>query len=292
MIPPVTLLLILGAAILAIALLRWLALRAFDLLHLGWRTAPRLAGRLGLQRARPLWHRVAERYPRPSAWIAARLHGGRFTGLPLTLMVVAAAYILSLLGGLVDALHEAEGIARIDQAVNDWFAPWRLTPLVEGFVWLTTLGTGAALAGVAVTATGFLWADRRPGFILPLWVTLIGALSTTWAGKFAIGRPRPEFIEAVTAASPSFPSAHSTGAMAVLGFCAYAMARDLPPGRGRFEVGFWAAVLIALIGFSRIFLSVHFLSDVLSGFLVGGFWLLVGFALVEWRRAAGRPPEL
>jgi undecaprenyl-diphosphatase len=72
--------------------------------------------------------------------------------------------------------------------------------------------------------------------------------------------------------------------MAVFGFLAYALARDLDRPRQRFEVVFWTAVLIALVGFSRVFLGVHFLSDVASGFLVGGFWLLVGFTLVEWRR--------
>jgi undecaprenyl-diphosphatase len=47
-------------------------------------------------------------------------------------------------------------------------------------------------------------------------------------------------------------------------------------------------VLIALVGFSRMFLSVHYLSDVLAGFLVGGFWLLVGVALTEWLRGRVR----
>ena len=42
-------------------------------------------------------------------------------------------------------------------------------------------------------------------------------------------------------------------------------------------MAFWTALLIATIGFSRIFLSVHYLSDVTSGFLVGGFWLLITF---------------
>jgi membrane-associated phospholipid phosphatase len=72
--------------------------------------------------------------------------------------------------------------------------------------------------------------------------------------------------------------------MALFGFLAYTLARDLDRPRERFEVVFWTAVLIALIGCSRVFLGVHFLSDVVSGFLVGGFWLLVGIVLAEWLR--------
>jgi undecaprenyl-diphosphatase len=50
-------------------------------------------------------------------------------------------------------------------------------------------------------------------------------------------------------------------------------------------VTFWAAVLIVLIGFSRVFLGAHHASDVLMGFLVGGFWLLAGFAIAEYQRS-------
>src|SRR5690606_2768836 len=115
--------------------------------------------------------------------------------------------------------------------------------------WITSLGDSASLAGVALVATGLLWADRRPRLILPLWITILGALGTTWIGKFAFDRPRPEFIEGFTALSPSFPSAHATGVAAVYGFIAYVVVRDLPGRRARFEVVFWTVVLVALVGF-------------------------------------------
>ncbi len=71
--------------------------------------------------------------------------------------------------------------------------------------------------------------------------------------------------------------------MAVYGFLAYAITRDLSGWRPRFEAAFWSAVLIIIIGFSRMYLSAHYLTDVVAGFLVGGFWLLVAFAIAEWR---------
>jgi membrane-associated phospholipid phosphatase len=91
--------------------------------------------------------------------------------------------------------------------------------------------------------------------------------------------------------SPSFPSGHATGALAVYGFVAYAIARDRGGLRLRFELTFWTLVLAALVGLSRVFLSVHYASDVAAGFLVGGFWLLAGFALTEYlRQRAAAPP--
>jgi len=97
-----------------------------------------------------------------------------------------------------------------------------------------------------------------------------------------VGRHRPAIELDVTVVTSSFPSGHATAAVAVYGFLAYAIARVLPNARERFEVAYWTAVLILFVGFSRIFLGVHYLTDVIGGFLVGGFWLLVGFTMSEW----------
>ncbi len=222
-------------------------------------------------------------------FLRRRFRPGAITGLPLTLIVLGAIYIAVLLAGLVHEVMEAGEVVRFDQSVNSALSPWRKDPLLGAFLWITALGSGPALGAVAMTATAFLWAGGRATLIIPLWTAFIGAQITTWAGKFAIDRHRPEFIEGVSAMSPSFPSGHATGAMAVYGFLAYAIARDVTGWRPRFEVAFWSGVLIVLIGFSRMYLSVHYMTDVVAGFLVGGFWLLVSFAAAEWRRFLPNP---
>ncbi len=271
-----------------VALLVWsLHALAWRLLHVLISTVdrlPLLRETRAWARVRPMQAWVRLRHPRLQAVLAARLRPKPFTGLPLTLLVFGALYIAALLGGLTGEVLEAGAVLRFDQAVNAAFDAWRVRPLIGIFLWITALGAGPALTAVAVVATAFLWADRRPAFILPLWVAFLGAQATTWSGKFAIARQRPDFIQAVSETSPSFPSGHATAAMALYGFLAYALARDLPGRRERFEVAFWTAVLIATIGFSRVFLSLHYTSDVAAGFMVGTFWLLAGFAVAEWRR--------
>lgn len=121
-----------------------------------------------------------------------------------------------------------------------------------------------------ITATGFLWVVGRKGLILPLWVAFAGAKASAWAIKHAVGRGRPVFLEAVAnVTSSSFPSAHATVAAAMLGFVAYAVARELSGRRERSQVAFWTAVLVALIAFSRVFIDVHFGTDVPGGLLLG-----------------------
>lgn len=152
-----------------------------------------------------------------------------------------------------------------------------------GALWVTQMGTGAVGAAVALSATALLWSSGRHRLVAPLWITFLGAEATTWGIKFLSGRPRPTFIESVAEVSPSFPSAHATTAVAVYGFIALAAAGGLA-GPARRSVIAWAAVMILLIGASRIVLSVHYLTDVLGGYLVGGAWLLAVEAVLASRR--------
>jgi len=134
---------------------------------------------------------------------------------------------------------------------------------------------------------------RRAGLvycIVPLWVTQLGAQATNYLGKLALDRGRPELVTGITAATPSFPSGHAAAAMAVYGFVAYVLARERFGLRERFEIAYWSAALIAAVGLSRMYLSVHYASDVVTGFLAGGFRLLVGIMMAAHRRPMAQVP--
>lgn len=277
-------------AIIALALalhqLAWFGVRGAFALMVRW--AEPIAASRSFVRNHPLTASLAARYPRTYAAIAARLRTTEFTGLPLTLIAAAAIYIAALFGGLIDELFETEGLIRMDEVADELVARLRSDLGFPLFLWITELGAGPTFVAVGLVSTAFLLIEKRSAHVPALWITLMGAQATTWIGKYAIDRTRPEFLEIATASSPSFPSGHATAAMAVYGFLAYVFVRRVHGRRVRFEVIYWTGVLIALIGFSRIYLRVHFLSDVLSGFLVGGFWLLVGVAAAEWPRAQAR----
>jgi undecaprenyl-diphosphatase len=228
--------------------------------------------------------RLNSRFPQATAFFHNRLTPNQFTGLPLTLTVAAALYVAALLGGLVEELFEADELVRFDQWFNQQLDTLRIDGIVSVFSWVTDLGGSAALAAVVFVTTGLLWVHGHGYMIAPLWLSLLGSQITTYTGKYVIARPRPEFVTEVIAVTPSFPSGHATSAMAVYGFVAYIITSNLADLRTRFEVIYWAAVLIGLVGFSRMLLSVHYASDVAAGFLVGGFWLLLGFAFSEYMR--------
>ena len=202
----------------------------------------------------------------------------RRTGMTLPrLAALLMAGLIALLAGLL----WWPWLASADAAVNRFLGPYRVQPLLDGFIWLTAFGANPALAAVCVTTTGLLGVARLPALILPLWVAFLGAAATSWSLKHLVARARPEFLEVVRANSPSFPSGHSISAMAVYGFVAFVLMSHGPGGRLAAVLPVVLGLLIVLVGFSRIFLSVHYTSDVLAGFLGGAFWLVIAILLAR-----------
>ena len=240
-------------------------------------------------RMHPVRAACQSRWPRGYERVAARFRADRFSGLPLTLMVVAAGYAVFAFAGIVEDVRHSTGVLAFDTYFQDGFNPYRTPERVSAAMWLTHFGDNTTLVAVIIVATGFLWSHKRGRLVAAMWITFAGVQAATVLGKWGLNRARPEFLTIATAHSPSFPSGHTTGSSAVYGFVAYAIARDLLSLRRRFALGYWAFVFVFLVGVSRVFLSVHHASDVLAGWLIGVFWLLVGFALAEhWRPSPQR----
>lgn len=269
--------LVMVAILIALRFVAWWGLRLA--LHLFSRLLTIFKQVQGRKDVSGLGARIRDSFPRTTSILQARLTPSRHTGLALTLIVIAAIYIAALFGGLVEELLEAEELVRLDEGINQRLSPLRTDGMISVFIWITDLGGSSTVVAVALVTTGLLWAHRRRYMIAPLWLTILGSQITTYAGKYVFARQRPEFVTDVVAFTPSFPSGHATTAMAVYGFIAYIVASDLMTMRQRFELIYWTAVLISLVGFSRMLLGLHYASDVAAGFLVGGFWLLLGFAL-------------
>lgn len=266
-----------GIALLMLALIWGILYSALRLLPLAWDF---LAAALQALGETPAIARRIEAHPQTAHWLAARLARGAFTGLPLTVLVVIFAYLGVVWLEFLFDFHTGNPLQQLDLRLAELFhhiqAPvpiriaafvtaaggWQVVvPLVTAaLIWLTLQGQRALAAGLAVAAIGNT-----------LSVTLL---------KLAFGRPRPPlgvFVET----SGSFPSGHAAASVAVYGMLGYALWRV---GRLRAETALLLAGLVGFaIGFSRLYLVEHYLSDVLSGWLVGALWvslaLMATFAL-------------
>jgi undecaprenyl-diphosphatase len=152
---------------------------------------------------------------------------------------------------------------------------------------LTALGGVAVLTVLTVTAAGFclLAGDRvAMGTVL---VASIGGKTLNFLLKDLLYRPRPDIVpHLVQVTSPSFPSGHSMGSAAVYLTLGILLAQRAP--RRSWKMYFLAVMisLTVIVGFTRVYLGVHYPTDVLAGWTAGTVWaLLCGLAANRFQRA-------
>jgi len=234
---------------------------------------------------------AAERHPRFLHLLKSRLNTQRFSGLPLTLLGMVFLYILLVFLGVVEDIVNQESIVAADTRFAGLLFGYRSAELVKAFLWITLLGRANIVLCLALVATVLLWLWNRRTCILPLWISLGGSYLLTFLGKVIVHRQRPPEVGYYTEAFYSFPSGHATIAAAFYGFVAYCLARRPGTWRARLNLSFAALMLIVAVGFSRLYLGVHFLSDVLGGYLLGLLWLIIAVCLSELlaERETGQP---
>lgn len=240
----------------------------------------------------------AERRPAAAlaAFLRGRLERGAFVGLPLTLLGTVFVLLLFTFGGLTWGVLASDPLAALDARLAALLAAHREPAPTRVFLWLTFLGRGEIATAIALAAAAIFLLWRRHHLVVPLLVALAGAGATVRAVKGLVLRARPgaelaHYVEA----SFAFPSGHGATAAALYGFLAYALARDAATRTRRAGVILAALAVILTVGLSRMYLGVHFLSDVLGGYLVGLLWLVAGVSLAEFLRArsptAAAPPR-
>lgn len=207
------------------------------------------------------------------------------------LAIVAGGWVFS---ELAEGLQAQEVLGLADQALAD--ALQRSVPVeaLQVFAAVTQLGNTATITGLGtIGALGLVALKRR--WLAVGWSAALagnGLLNHTLKQVFERARPLHEG-GLVIADGFSFPSGHSSGAVVAFGMLAYVGMRLLPPRYHRMIL--LAAVALAFaVGASRVFLRVHFASDVIAGFASGSAWLAVCVASIEftrWYRMRGRSTE-
>lgn len=172
-------------------------------------------------------------------------------------------------------------IIALDVKVENFFYAFRDLELVKFFIWITLLAKWQIVASSALTAILILWLWGKKTYIIPLLAVISGGGLFNLIGKLALHRERPE-TALYTESTFSFPSGHSTVAVAFFGFIIYILMRGGLKLKYKICISFFGVVLILLVGLSRLYLGVHFLSDVIGGYLLGLFWLAIGIAIAEY----------
>ncbi|ONM49737.1 phosphatase PAP2 family protein [Nocardia donostiensis] len=175
---------------------------------------------------------------------------------------------------------------RSDMPVVDWVASWRGEPLTTVATVITHLGGSLAMWILALTVCAWCYRRGRRPELTAIAVAGLGALVTVQPLKHAIGRERPPVDgRLVTVIDPAYPSGHSLGSAAVVGTVAALAVIHARSRRIAVTAATAASCFVALVGLSRIYLGVHWPTDVLAGWAIGGLWVLAALAV---HRRVGR----
>jgi undecaprenyl-diphosphatase len=147
---------------------------------------------------------------------------------------------------------------------------------------VTALGTGTVVGMIVLVAGLFLWLNQHKHSAILLGAATIGGLVLDNLLKVGFNRPRPQIFEWGThAMSSSFPSGHAMSSVIVYGTVAYLAARLQQNAASRILTMAFAALMIISICASRMYLGVHYPSDVLAGVIIGVAWAGFCMAILE-----------
>jgi len=165
-----------------------------------------------------------------------------------------------------------------DDTVLRWLSQHRTGTLDAIMLEITFLGTGTVVMMIVGISAMFLWLTRHKYSAVLLLLATFGGIALNNLLKLGFSRPRPQIVEWGTQASSwSFPSGHAMSAAIVYGTVAYLAARLQRRHVTRVLTMVVAVLMILLISISRLYLGVHYPSDVIAGLIIGTAW--AGFCM-------------
>lgn len=202
--------------------------------------------------------------------------------------LAGAVLIVTLLGGTIARGTQFDfdhAIMLALRTAGDPSTPIGPSWLQGSMIDITALGGGTVLTLVVALTVGFLLACRHVlTAVLVLGGTISGSLAIS-LGKQLIGRDRPGLVDhLVEVASASFPSGHAGNSAIVYLTIALAVMQIVPRRMARWFLFGATIALVLMIGASRVYLGVHWPSDVLAGWSAGALWALSWWALGAWLR--------
>ncbi len=221
-------------------------------------------------------------------------HAGNFYSTVGIFLVAGAVVAVAGVLGFAELGEHVRGGATqaFDEGVLRWIGAHQHPAITSAMVEITPLGTGTVVLMVVGVAALFLWHTEHKHSARLLLAATAGNILLNGALKLYYSRPRPQvFTWDTHAVSSSFPSGHAMSATVVYGTVAYLVARLQKHTVSRVATLTAAVLIILLICGTRLYLGVHYPSDVLGGIVVGLAWSGFCMATLEASLALARRRE-
>lgn len=213
------------------------------------------------------------------------------------IIIVLVALILVVAGinifiELTDFLTE-DLLIQYDQQITDYFISLRSPLLTEYFIFITRVGDVYGyliVLALAILVTAIYFKDWK--YILQTVFVLFLASLSNVVLKRLVDRARPGIEHLVVVETLSYPSGHAMSAMAFYGFLIYLFSRFKISFLLKSFIIFLLIVVILSIGMSRIYLGVHFPSDIVGGYIAGAIWVFFCILLFNLGEVFRRDPKI
>jgi membrane protein DedA with SNARE-associated domain/membrane-associated phospholipid phosphatase len=262
---------------------RWVASHAADIVGRLRQVVKRIGGS-------PYVRRVRARYPRAWSFVAGRLAVSEYLGLHLTIGLGLSLGALWLFAGIAEDIIHHDPLTQFDLTIAEAFRRHASPTGVAIAKGVSFLGSPVFIAAWGLAVIGVLLVRRQYPLLLGLVAALAGGSLLDVALKLLFHRARPTWdVPLLTAHGFSFPSGHAMGSLVAYGMLAYLLVRAARSRWQRVAPIACAVGLALLIGLSRMYLGVHYFSDVIGGYAAGVVWLATCISGLEVLRRKPRP---
>jgi undecaprenyl-diphosphatase len=187
--------------------------------------------------------------------------------------------------GIVAGLVSTHKIAYFDSTGISFIQGFESRVVTTVMKFFTFIGSTAFVGILSVIIIILLYKVLHSRLETLLFIAVIaGTAILNQALKFSFHRERPTLHRLIEKSTYSFPSGHAMMAFALYGILTFLLWRHIPSPTGRTILILFSTIMILAIGISRIYLGIHYPSDVIGGYFVSGFWLAMTIWYYQWYR--------
>ena len=236
---------------------------------------------------------VKRRFPRTWNFIGARLTAAGYLGIHFTVGLLLSIAALAAFTFVAYDVFRRERLVAVDREVITAVRGRVTEEFLPVFKTVTIMGNGETMLLLGLALLVFLAVRRKKALLIGWCAALLGGWLLESGLKLVFQRPRPSWAIVDLPSSFSFPSGHALVSLVAYGMIGYLLWLAIESHRGKLAVVTGAILLITLIGFSRVYLGVHYFSDVMAGYAAGLTWLsalVSGLEVVRRKRLAAQTP--
>lgn len=224
-----------------------------------------------------------KKYPLAFHFFTKRLSLNTFYGLPLTILLFSIGSNLFLLFDFTEEVINSREFIVIDNFIAELFFYIRSEPFAKFFYYISQLCNISTVIIIGAIECIYFLARKKIHFAVGILISIFGSGLSIYFGKNIFKINRPHQYAYYHEEYFSFPSGHSTLAVAFYGLIFYFLTRNKTTVKAWSQLISIAFIFWFLIGFSRLYLCVHYLSDVVAGYMLGLLWLLLSISIIEWQ---------